>query len=165
MGTGGRGSPPVRLAELVATLSLSADLGLGQPMEHVARSVPDRGPAGRADGPRRRRPGGVYYLALLAWMGCTADSHEVAALFGDDLAFRAGVYDVDLGPRSMLGFLVSHAGAGGSAGHRARAAAGLCWYRGRTIRVAMATHCQVTGQLAARLDLGDRGLGQRLLAA
>ena len=28
---------PVRLAELVATLSLGTDLGLGQPMEHVLR--------------------------------------------------------------------------------------------------------------------------------
>ena len=29
--------PPVRLAELVAALSLGVDLGFGQPMEHVLR--------------------------------------------------------------------------------------------------------------------------------
>jgi hypothetical protein len=29
---------PVRLSELVASLSLATDLGLGQPMEHVLRS-------------------------------------------------------------------------------------------------------------------------------
>src|SRR3954466_3191083 len=31
--------PRVRLAELVATLSLGTDLGLGQPMEHVLRQT------------------------------------------------------------------------------------------------------------------------------
>jgi HD-GYP domain-containing protein (c-di-GMP phosphodiesterase class II) len=162
VGTGGRGSPPVRLAELIATLSLAGDLGLGQPMEHLARSCLIAVRFAERMGLDEADREAVYHLALLAWLGCTADSHEIAALFGDDLAFRAGVYHVDLGPRSMLGYLVSHAGAGGSAAHRARAAAGVVLDRGRTIRVAMATHCQVTGQLAARLDLGDRGLGQRL---
>jgi hypothetical protein len=31
--------PSIRLAELVATLSLGTDLGLGQPMEHVIRQT------------------------------------------------------------------------------------------------------------------------------
>ena len=34
---GGTGHPRVRLAELVAALSLGVDLGFGQPMEHVLR--------------------------------------------------------------------------------------------------------------------------------
>jgi hypothetical protein len=33
----GSGSATVRLAELVAALSLGVDLGFGQPMEHVLR--------------------------------------------------------------------------------------------------------------------------------
>ena len=32
------GSPPPRLSELIAALSLATDLGLGEPMEHVLRS-------------------------------------------------------------------------------------------------------------------------------
>jgi hypothetical protein len=35
--------PVVRLAELVASLSLATDLGLVQPMEHVVRPLLDRG--------------------------------------------------------------------------------------------------------------------------
>jgi hypothetical protein len=31
--------PPLRLAELVATLSLGTDLGLGQPMEHIIQET------------------------------------------------------------------------------------------------------------------------------
>jgi hypothetical protein len=30
----------------------------------------------------------VYYVALLAWLGCHADSHEQATWFGDDTAAR-----------------------------------------------------------------------------
>jgi hypothetical protein len=90
MGDGARASTPVRLAELVATLSLAGDLGLGQPMEHLARScliavrLAER--IGLDDADREV----VYHLALLAWLGCTADSHELAALFGDDLTFGPG---------------------------------------------------------------------------
>ena len=32
------GSPPPRLSELIAALSLATDLSLGEPMEHVLRS-------------------------------------------------------------------------------------------------------------------------------
>ena len=34
---------------------------------------------------------------MLAWVGCVADAPEVAGSFGDDIAFRADSYDVDLG--------------------------------------------------------------------
>ena len=57
---------------------------------------------------------------MLAWVGCVADAPEVAANFGDDIAFRADSYDVDLGGMAALAFFLSHAGAGGSLGHRAR---------------------------------------------
>ncbi len=156
MGVDGRVPGQVRLAELLATLSLAADLGLGQPMEHLARScllavrLAER--IGLDDDDRET----VYQLALLAWVGCTADSHELAALFGDDLEFRAGVYDHDLGPRSMLDYLLERAGRGAPPEHRARVVAELKADQGRTIGLAMVTHCQVTGQLAARLGLGGR---------
>ncbi len=156
VGVNGRVPGQVRLAELLATLSLAADLGLGQPMEHLARSclvavrMAER--MGLDHGDRET----VYHLALLAWVGCTADSHELAAIVGDDLEFRAGVYDQDLGPRSMLDYFLAHAGLGGSAEHRARLVAELTADEGRTIGQAMVTHCQVTGQLAARLGLGGR---------
>ena len=31
----------------------------------------------------------VYYVALLAWLGCHADAHEQSALFGDDIELRS----------------------------------------------------------------------------
>jgi len=86
----------VRLADLVAAFSLATDLGLGQPMDHVLRSW--RIAAGLGDhlGVAGDERGHMYYVATLAWVGCVADTPEVAALFGDDIAFRADSYDVDL---------------------------------------------------------------------
>lgn len=38
----------------------------------------------------------VYYLSLLQHVGCTAMNHELAAMFGDEIAMRAGVAGRDL---------------------------------------------------------------------
>src|SRR4051794_10958645 len=82
----------VRLAELVAALSLGIDLGFGQPMEHVLRQcliglrVAEElgmGEQGRAD---------VYYTALLINVGCHTDAHEQAKWFGDDIELKSTKY-------------------------------------------------------------------------
>jgi hypothetical protein len=82
----------LRLAELVAALSLATDLGLGLPQEHVLRQC--RIALGLADrlGVDDADRAAVYYVAMLAWVGCTADSHELAQQFGDDLALRADAH-------------------------------------------------------------------------
>jgi HD-GYP domain-containing protein (c-di-GMP phosphodiesterase class II) len=137
-------------------LSLAADLGLGQPMEHLTRSsliavrFADR--LGLSAQDRET----TYYLALLAWIGCTADSHESAGRFGDDITLRAGVYGVELGSASMLGYLLRRAGSGGSMLHRVRAAGELIGTGGRLVRESLVAHCQVTGRLAVRLGFEDR---------
>src|SRR5204862_1174713 len=67
-------------------------------------------------------PISLYYVALLAWVGCVADAYEVATWFGDDIAFRADSYEVDLAGLPMLGFMLRHVGAGSPALHRLRLA-------------------------------------------
>jgi hypothetical protein len=62
---------------------------------------------------------------LLAWIGCTADSHELAKLFGDDIALRAASYEVDLAGISQVAFVLRHAVAGESVMKRISAAATL----------------------------------------
>jgi len=93
----GGGSPAdgaqVRLAELVAALSLGVDLGFGQPMEHVLRQclialrLAER--VGLGDGERMV----VYYTALLVNVGCHSDAHEQAKWFGDDIALKGAKYE------------------------------------------------------------------------
>ena len=66
----------VRLAELVAALSLGVDLGFGQPMEHVLRQcqISRRLAELRGLGDDDRFI--VYYSALLVNVGCHSDAHE-----------------------------------------------------------------------------------------
>jgi len=55
----------------------------------------------------------------------------VATWFGDDIAYRADSYQIDLVGLPMLGFMLRHVGAGGSAMHRLRLAANLVMTRGQ----------------------------------
>src|SRR6478735_8957447 len=99
------GSERVRLAELVAALSLGVDLGFGQPMEHVLRQcvialeLADR--VGLDDDERSV----VYYTALLVNVGCHSDAHEQAKWFGDDIALKSGKYEEHRGVRAAAATL------------------------------------------------------------
>jgi hypothetical protein len=71
----------VRLAELVGSLSLATDLGLGQPMEHVLRSCVLSLRIAEDLGLDESERAVVYYVGLLAWLSCHADAHEQSAWF------------------------------------------------------------------------------------
>lgn len=152
----------VRLAELVATLSLAADLGLGHSPEHAIRAtIVALEIADEIDMTSQDRAT-TYWVTLLAWVGCTADSFELARLFGDDIELRAGTYDVDFAGVPQLTYLLRRAGSDGSLLHRATSSARLLLSNGRAAAKALSAHCEVTGQLAGRLGLGpevDRCLG------
>ncbi len=147
-------SRELRLAELVAAFSLGTDLGLGQPMEHVLRSWRIAAGLGARIGFDESERAALYYVALLAWVGCVADSYEVATWFGDDIAFRADAYDVDLAGLPMLGFMLRHVGAGSPAPHRLRLASTLIATRGQAVRRGLMSHCVSTALLAERFGLG-----------
>ena len=85
----------VRLAELVAALSLGIDLGFGQPMEHVLRECLIALRIAEGLGLDEEQRAGVYYTALLVNVGCHTDAHEQAKWFGDDIAMKSGKYDHD----------------------------------------------------------------------
>ena len=144
----------MRLAELVAAFSLATDLGLGQPMEHVLRSWLIAARLGDHVGVEADDRGALYYVATLAWVGCVADTPEVAAWFGDDIAFRRDSFQVDTAGLPMLGFMLRHAGAGGPALHRARLAATLVATGGKAVQQGLRNHCLTTAQMAQRLGLG-----------
>jgi HD-GYP domain-containing protein (c-di-GMP phosphodiesterase class II) len=152
--TSGRAPAAITVAELLGMLSLSADLGLGQPQEHLARSCLIAVRLAERMGLSAVDRETTYYLALLAWVGCTADSHETAARFGDDITMRAGVYDVEIGSPAMLGYLLRRAGSGVGLQRRVLVTGELLATAGRTVQESLVAHCQVTGQLAARLGFG-----------
>jgi hypothetical protein len=85
----------VRLAELLGVLSLAADLGMGQPMEHVLRQCLISLRLAQRLGLDEADREVVYYASLLAWVGCHVDAYEQAKWFGDDTALKADVRRVD----------------------------------------------------------------------
>jgi HD-GYP domain-containing protein (c-di-GMP phosphodiesterase class II) len=89
----------VRLAELVAALSLGIDLGFGQPMEHVLRQCLIALRLAEAIGLDEQQRSVVYYTALLINVGCHSDAHEQAKWFGDDIAVKSIKYDHE--PKSL----------------------------------------------------------------
>ncbi len=143
----------LRLAELVAAFSLATDLGMGQPLEHVLRSWLIAVRLGDRVGLAAEARVALYYVMALAWSGCIADTAEVAAWFGDDIAFRSDSYRVDLAGLPLMGLALSHAGAGAPFLHRLRLATSLVLTGGRAIERGLMAHCLSTTQLATRLGL------------
>lgn len=152
----------VRLAELVAALSLATDLGIGQPMEHILRSCRiSLRLADELDLDEEERAI-TYYVALLAWMCCHADAYEQAAWFGDDIVLHADTYDVDMAGIPLLAFLLRHLGSGRSLPERARAAGALIVGGLKDIEGWDMTHCHLAGVFALRLGL-DQSVSDALL--
>src|SRR5713226_5802046 len=75
---------PLRLAELMAALSLATDLGMGQPLEQALRTCLIAIELAERMGLAKDEISEVFYVALLRFLGCTADAHEVAKMFGGD---------------------------------------------------------------------------------
>lgn len=76
------------MAELVATRSYAADLGLGQPMEHCMRqTVIALRLADLIEANDRDREA-TYCLGLMMNAYCHADAAEQATWFGDDISSR-----------------------------------------------------------------------------
>jgi len=145
----------LRLADLVAAFSLATDLGLGQPMEHVLRSWLIAGRmADHLDLGEESRSS-LFYVMTLAWVGCVADTPEVASWFGDDIAFRRDSYSVDLAGLPMMAFSLRHVGVGSPPLSRIRRAGTLIVTGGKAVERGLMSHCLTTTQMAERLGLGE----------
>lgn len=142
------------MAELLAAFSLATDLGLGQPMEHVLRSWLISRRLGDHIGLEPEDRGDLYYVATLAWVGCVADTPDLATWFGDDIAFRRDSRGIDLAGLPMLGFMLRHVGAGSPAMHRFRLAVNLVVTGGKGVERVLLSHCLTTARMAGFLGLG-----------
>ncbi len=149
------GGSGVRLADVLVALSLATDLGLGQPSEHMLRSSRLALRLGERIGLSDRELQTLFDVSLLTYVGCPIYGNEAAALFGDDIDFRARVHDVDLAGFPALAFMLRRAGSGGSVLHRAHRAATIMAGGGKGVIEQMANHCAAAGVLAHRLGLGD----------
>ena len=142
----------VRRAELLAVLSLGADLGLGQPMEHVLRECLIAMRLGERIGLNETERVTVYYAALLTWVGCHVDAYEQAKWFGDDLAFKS---DFPLVDHPGTGFVLKHLGAGRPFLDRARLGVTFLGDGRRDADSILDNHRTAAEELAAQLGLGQ----------
>lgn len=145
-----------RRAELIAALSLAIDLGLGQPMEHMLRSALIATRIAERMGLSSEQRAVVFYANLVSWIGCHADSHELARLFGDDIAFRADTYAVDMTGLPFLRLLMSHVGRGLPHAERGLRAAVFLFTARRQMSELIRSHCGSAGVLSDRVGLDPR---------
>ncbi len=155
---------PVSLAELVATLSLVADLGMGRPMERVLRQTVIAMRLAAAAGMDPATCMSVYYTSLLTWVGCAVDTSEVAALFGDETELYADTREADLDRAALAVFVARHLGRGKSGFHRIGLVGKFLATAGHSVQRVMEAHCQEASDLAGRLELGP-AVSQPLLQA
>jgi len=147
----------VRLAELLGVLSLAADLGMGQPMEHVLRQCLISLRLAQRLGLDEADREVVYYASLLAWVGCHVDAYEQAKWFGDDTALKADVRRVDFATAAAGPlFMLRHLGAGRPAVERARLGVTFTGDGRRAAEAMLENHWLAADALAARLGLGQR---------
>ena len=148
----------VRLAELVAALSLGIDLGFGQPMEHVLRQSLIALRLADELGLEDEQRAVVYYTALLVNVGCHSDAHEQAKWFGDDIALKSGKYDHE--PRSIRAALAGmrQLGAGNPPLHRFRLGLEFVISGRREVDGMIAHHAAIARTLGEQLELPDEVL-------
>ena len=143
----------VRLAELVAALSLGIDLGFGQPMEHVLRQCLIALRLAEGIGLDEEQRAVVYYTALLVNVGCHSDAHEQAKWFGDDITLKSIKYDHE--PRSlrMAATGMRQLGAGSPPLHRFRLGLAFALSGHREVDGMIAHHAAIARTMAEQLSL------------
>ena len=149
----------LRLAELMAALSLATDLGMGQPLEFALSSCVLSVRLGEALGLGDDELRDVYYQALLRYIGCNAETHMLAAIVGDELALRTEVAAIDNGrPTEVLGLMarfIRQANAGATTLQMAQAIARGLLTLSRFQEEFFSGHCEVAQRLAERLGFGE----------
>jgi HD-GYP domain-containing protein (c-di-GMP phosphodiesterase class II) len=144
------------LTELVAAVSLATDLGTGQPIEHALRTCLLSMAVADELGLDASTAADVHYVALLRFLGCTADAPDTARLAGgDNIAFLSAMAPATMGSTGEAArTLVRSLGRGQPPLRRARLVAGALSDPDGAAR-SLSAHCEVGARLAARLGLGD----------
>ena len=156
----------IRLAELMAALSLATDLGLGRPLERelgvclAALELAER----LGCSPEERSE--VYYVALLAHVGCTGAAPYFASwVGGDEIHFLRGAQVLGLAPEPSeeLRHLVRRLADDRPGPERARLVAKMLAGGDKQGRLMAANLCEGASLLAQRLHMPEavgRALGQ-----
>jgi HD-GYP domain-containing protein (c-di-GMP phosphodiesterase class II) len=144
----------LRLADILAALSVATDLGMGQEPEKAVRSCLVATQLARASDLPEPAVGDVFYTALLQHLGCTAPAHEWSYLFGDDLATTRQAERTDSANRREALALLLSAGRGTGV-RRLRHLARTVAAGTQGSRTVVLSVCEVGARMSERLGLGE----------
>jgi HD-GYP domain-containing protein (c-di-GMP phosphodiesterase class II) len=148
--------PGIRIAEIVATLSYAADLGLGQPMEHCMRQTVLALRIADLLGADESEREATYYLGLLQNSYCHADATEQAQWFGDDIGLKGDVFDAyALNTAATVALILRRLTSHGTTLERARRLATFPTSGQRTMNEFLTTHTSLASQFGERIGLGS----------
>jgi HD-GYP domain-containing protein (c-di-GMP phosphodiesterase class II) len=152
----------IRLAELLAALSMATDLSKSLPLESTLRNALLAVGLARRHGIDGDPLSDVYYLALLHHLGCTGSALEEAMVAGgDDIRFRSAFMATDYAnPASLVSTAITELGEGGLL-HRAQGLARFATVGPAMMPTIHLGVCEAAYQLAGRLET-SRGVQEGL---
>lgn len=86
-----------RLAEVLASLSIATDLGIGQPMEFALSACILAVLLAKKCGCSEEAVRVVYYQAQLRYIGCNTETDWRSSIAGDEQILRADFHQIDSG--------------------------------------------------------------------
>jgi HD-GYP domain-containing protein (c-di-GMP phosphodiesterase class II) len=144
----------LRLADLLAALSVATDLGMGHEPEKAVRSCLLATELARSCGLPEPRVRDVYYTSMLLHLGCTASAHELTWMTGDDRRFLAVAESTD--ETTLRGTLQLLATVGrGTGRQRGRYVGRMVAGGAEAGQAIVRSTCEVGSRMAERLRLGD----------
>ena len=160
-------APGVRRADFLMALAYATDLATGHSRDFALRScvlgMRFADVAGLDESMRRK----VYHQALLRYIGCNADTHLLAAAWGDEITLRRELHHIDMGNReefvSIFVGAIARKLPGASPDELAEAVErGLAEAPQVNIPI-LSGHCEVAQRIAERIGLPEEireNLGQ-----
>jgi HD-GYP domain-containing protein (c-di-GMP phosphodiesterase class II)/DNA-binding CsgD family transcriptional regulator len=145
---------PLRLADLLASVSLLSDLGFALPAEESMRSAIIAASVARRVGLAEPEVSDAYYTTLLQHLGCIGFAHETSAVYGDELVLNAAAARVDPDDiRDLIGTLFRATTRGRGFVDFVRVSAFNIALGGRFDREFATARCEVGRETARRLGL------------
>jgi HD-GYP domain-containing protein (c-di-GMP phosphodiesterase class II) len=154
--------PRLRLCELIATLSVAADMSAGMPDSHALRGAVVAVRLARLLGVDAEVERHAFYLPLFAMSGCTAEAHTAASVVGDEVLFGEAIYGRDVGRIAEVLPVLLRTVSRGKRPLAAVLASVRALGRVPLMPEVSRAHCEVAAHLAARFGF-DHGFCSALL--
>ena len=149
---------PIRVSEVLSSLSFALDLTEGQPMGHSVRSCILGMYIAREIGLPLKAQGDLFYALLMKDAGCSTNASRMFQIFGtDDIAAKRDVKTTDwtrLGWES-LEYALSHVRTGAPFLERVRGLFDLALHQERNAKEVVQIRCERGADIARRIGLPE----------